>query len=89
MIKYGDLVQYIKENHVNWNTDLFDVLRGFFESQSQQYSPPLPPTTVSSVSPDDSLSQPIQQEIFFPTEEFKEPTDGEYTTQDLLNLLST
>lgn len=48
-----------------------------------------PPTTVSSISPEDSLSQPIQQEIFFPTEEFKEPTDGEYTTQDLLNLLST
>lgn len=89
MIKYGDLVQYIKDNHVNWNTDLFDVLRGFFESQSQQYSSPLPPTTVSSVSPDSNLSQPIQQEIFFPTEEFKEPTDGEYTTQDLLNLLST
>ena len=89
MIKYSDLVQYIKDNHVNWNTDLFDVLRGFFESQSQQYSPPLPPTTVSSVSPEDNLSQPIQQEIFFSTEEFKKPTDGEYTTQDLLNLLST
>ena len=89
MIKYGDLVQYIKENHVNWNTDLFDVLRGFFESQSQQYSSPPPPTTVPSVSPEGSLSQPIQQELFFPTEEFQEPENGEYTTQDLLNLLST
>jgi hypothetical protein len=89
MIKYGDLVQYIKDNHVSWNTDLFDVLRGFFESQSQQYPTSLPPTTVSSVSPNSSLSQPIQQELFFPTEEFKEPIDGEYTTQDLLNLLST
>ena len=38
MIRYSDLVQYIKDNHVNWNTDLFDVLRGFFN----QYTQPLP-----------------------------------------------
>ena len=79
MIKYGDLVQYTKENHVNWNTDLFDVLRGFFDSYSQQYSPqlPLPP----------SPSQPVQREIVF--EDFKEPEDGEYSQQDLINLFST
>lgn len=31
MIKYTDLVDYTKREHVNWNTDLFEVLRGFFE----------------------------------------------------------
>jgi hypothetical protein len=73
MIKYGDLVQYTKENHVNWDTDLFSVLRGFFE----QYSP----------SP--TLSNPpIQQEIIFSDEDFEEPKNGEYTTQDLINLFS-
>ncbi len=30
MIKYSDLVQYIKVNHISWDTDLFDVLREFF-----------------------------------------------------------
>ena len=74
MIKYGDLVQYIKDNHINWNTDLFDVLRGFFEQYSQ-----LPPT----------LSEPIQQDLFTQTVEFKEPENGEYTAQDLMNLFST
>ena len=78
MIKYGDLVQYIKENHINWNTDLFDVLRGFFESYNNKYYSPPTPSNI-----------PIQQEIFFPLEEFKEPDDGEYTNQDLLNLFST
>lgn len=74
MIKYGDLVQYTKENHVNWNTDLFSVLRGFFE----QYSP----------SP--TLSNPpIQQELIFSNDDFKEPQNGEYTIQDLIKLLST
>ena len=73
MIKYGDLVQYTKENHVNWDTDLFSVLRGFFE----QYSP----------SP--TLSNPpIQQEIIFSDEDFEKPKNGEYSTQDLINLFS-
>lgn len=73
MIKYGDLVQYIKKEHINWNEDLFDVLRGFFSQYSLQ---PIP------------SSHPIQQEIIFESTEFKEPEDGEYTTEDLLNLFS-
>ena len=75
MIKYGDLVQYIKDNHINWNTDLFDVLKGFFEQYSQQLPLPSQP--------------PTQQELVFPSEEFKEPDNGEYTNEDLLNLFST
>ena len=73
MIKYGDLVQYIKENHINWDTDLFSVLRGFFE----QYSPS---PTLSNL--------PIQQELIFSDNNFKEPQDGEYTVQDLISLFS-
>ena len=73
MIKYGDLVQYTKENHVNWDTDLFSVLRGFFE----QYSPF--PTLSNS---------PIQQEVIFSNDDFKEPQDGEYTVQDVISLFS-
>lgn len=73
MIRYGDLVQYTKENHVNWETDLFSVLRGFFE----QYSP----TPAPSAS--------IQQELIFTDSSFKEPENGEYITQDLINLFST
>ena len=80
MIKYGDLVQYIKDNHVNWNTDLFDVLRGFFESYNQKYSP-LPPSSSSQL--------PIQQELIFESKDFKAPANGEYTPEDLLNLFST
>ena len=74
MIKYGDLVKYIKENHINFNEDLFDVLRGFFE---QYYQLPT------------SLNTPIQQELLFTSEEFEEPKDGEYTIQDLINLFNS
>ena len=77
MIRYAELVDYIKRNHVNWNTDLFDVLRGFFdEYSSHDYLPPHPSTP------------PIKQELIMP-KDFKEPENGEYTTEDLINLFST
>lgn len=80
MIKYGDLVDYIKRNHVNWNTDLFDVLRGFFEEYSL---PQESPTSHISI-------QPIQEEaVVFEHREFTAPSDGEYTNEDLINLFST
>ena len=79
MIKYVELVEYIKRNHVDWNTDLFDVLRGFFEEHSSHdYSLPLPQPSYP----------PIKQELTLP-KDFKEPKDGEYTSEDLINLFST
>ena len=76
MIKYAQLVDYIKANHVNWNTDLFEVLRGFFEqyTQSLQYSLPPPPISPTQL---------------FPKQQFKEPKEREYTIQDLINLFSS
>lgn len=79
MIRYAELVDYIKRNHVNWNTNLFDVLKGFFdEYSSHDYSPPPPPPS----------TPPIKQELILP-KKFKEPENGEYTTEDLINLFST
>ena len=77
MIRYAELVDYIKRNHVNWDTDIFDVLRGFFEEySSHDYISPPPSTPL------------IEQELILP-KGFKEPDKGEYTTQDILNLFST
>ena len=73
MIKYAELVDYIKRNHVNWDTDLFDVLRGFFD----EYSQPLLP------------SDSLPEELIFQHREFKAPDDGEYTSNDLMDLFST
>lgn len=51
MIRYSDLVQYTKENHINWDTDLFDVLRGFFNNYSQH--PPTPPVQQEILFPEE------------------------------------
>ena len=92
MIKYKDLVDYIKENHVNWDTELFCVLRDFFAwymtrqnipvkttVQPSIPNPPQPPPQTSS--PPDPFYQRVT--------DFKHPADGEYSTQDLMNLFST
>ena len=79
MIKYAELVEYTKRNHVNWSTDLFDVLKGFFEKySSHDYSQPPPQPSYP----------PIKQELIMP-KDFKEPENGEYTAEDLMNLLNT
>ena len=86
MIKYAQLVDYIKRNHVNWNTDLFDVLRGFFEEYSQPHSPSsTPPVQQTSIDPYNHTNDFMR----ITTGKFREPEDGEYTTEDLLNLFST
>lgn len=85
MIKYAELVEYIKKNHVNWNTDLFDVLKDFFEEYSRHdYSLPPPHLPTSPAHSYEDV------EIFMRSAtKFKEPENGEYTADDLVNLLST
>ena len=84
MIKYGDLVGYIKRNHINWNTDLFDVLKGFFDEYLPQPRPTLP--TFKNTSAVESSSQ---RKIIFERKSFSPPEGTEYTEDDLLNLFST
>ena len=81
MIRYSDLVSYTKEHHISWHTDLFEVLRGFFE----EYSPsPSPQASQILVSPYEEV------ELFMnAATRFKEPEDGEYSVQDLIKLFST
>ena len=79
MIKYEDLVEYTKRNHIKWSTDLFDVLRGFFDEYSQQPHPPSP----HHIQYNTDMIIPERKK------EFKAPEDGEYTSQDLLDLFST
>lgn len=74
MIKYKDLVEYIKANHVNWDTELFSVLRGFFEQYTAQS---LPSKTFHDF------------DEFTKVTDFQPPANGEYSTDDVLGLFST
>lgn len=72
MITYNDLVNYTKENHISWSTDLFDVLRGFFNERKEAQKP---------------KSQPVFQPDMF-SEKVDLPSGTEYTVDDVLNLFS-
>lgn len=85
MIRYSDLVDYTKQKHISWNEDLFDVLKGFFEYYLPQ---PSPYGSADRKHPKPtSMAAPL--DFGLPKEEFKEPSDGEYTSEDLINLFST
>ena len=75
MVTYYDLIKYTKENHISWNEDLFDVLRGFFDKYYQ-----LPHST--------SSQPPIHQEPVSLSDDWQAPENGEYTVNDLMNLFS-
>lgn len=32
-MKYAKIVQYVKENHISWDTDIFDILKNYTSSQ--------------------------------------------------------
>lgn len=73
MIRYAELVQYTKDNHINWNTDLFTVLKGFFEEREKPKIQPSPTPGYKATT----------------ATIFNEPKDGEYTDQDVINIFST
>lgn len=78
MIRYKDLVEFIKEKHVNWDTELFCVLRDFMDWYVSEASNP--PTVPASPTPP---LIPPKITGWIP------PADGEYTNEDVMNLFST
>ena len=75
MPKYFEIVRYVKENHVDWNTDVFDILKGYFSEYSPQVLP----------SPSDDVIL-VPDDIYT---EFREPDNKEYSIQDVLDLFGS
>ena len=75
MPKYFEIVRYVKENHVDWNTDVFDILKGYFSEYSPQVLPS--PSDDVILVPDDVHT------------EFREPDNKEYSIQDVLDLFGS
>ena len=77
MPRYFEIVEYVKENHVDWNTDVFDVLKGYFSKYSPQVLPS--PSDDVILTPNDMFSH----------NEFHEPEDKNYSIQDVLDLFGS
>ena len=34
-MKYAKIVQYVKENHISWDTDIFDILKEYYQDEEE------------------------------------------------------
>ena len=89
-MKYARIVQYVKENHVSWDTDIFDILKDYTESL-------LPPIEGNEIGKDRAVlsanqgpeqSLPIYSSLLEVEDSCQIPPNGEYTFEDLIELFS-
>ena len=89
-MKYAKIVQYVKENHISWDTDIFDILK--------EYTSQLSPVERKEMDEDravlshtikgQSEDYPIHSSLLEVEDSCQIPPNGEYTFEDLIELFS-
>lgn len=86
-MKYAKIVQYVKENHISWDTDIFDILK--------DYTSQLPPVEKKEMDEDRAVlstnqgseqSQAIHSSLLEVGDSYQMPPNGEYTFEDVIEL---
>jgi hypothetical protein len=88
-MKYAKIVQYVKENHISWDTDIFDILKDYT-------SRPLPPVENKNRDEDRAVlshtikglndTSPISSSLLEVRGDYQIPPDGEYSFEDVIEL---
>lgn len=88
-MKYAYIVQYVKENHISWDTDIFDILKNYAAGQ-------LPPVENKNLDEDraelshtikgQSEDNPIHSSLLEVRGSYQMPPGGEYTFEDVIEL---
>jgi hypothetical protein len=89
-MKYAKIVQYVKENHISWDTDIFDILK--------EYTSKLPPVERKEMDEDRAVLShtikgqgdfnPIHSSLLGATGDYQIPPDGEYSFEDIIELFN-
>jgi hypothetical protein len=89
-MKYAKIVQYVKENHISWDTDIFDILKEYTsqlppveKKEIEQGSPELS-LTIKGQDSIDTISSPLLEV----KDGYKIPDNGEYSFEDVINLFT-
>ena len=90
-MKYAYIVQYVKENHISWNTDIFDILKSYtkdlrppVEKKNKAESGAVLSHTIKGQSQDTSyLSSLLEAKI-----PYQMPANGEYSFEDVIELFN-
>ena len=88
-MKYAYIVQYVKENHISWDTDIFDILKNYTASLL---------TPVESKNLDEDRAElshtikgqndnnPIHSSLLEVKGSYQMPPNGEYSFEDVIEL---
>ena len=87
-MKYAHIVQYVKDNHISWDTDIFDILK--------EYTSQLPPVERKEMDEDravlshtikgENQNTPISSSLLEVTAPYQMPPNGEYSFEDVIEL---
>lgn len=87
-MKYAKIVQYVKENHISWDTDIFDILK--------EYTSQLSPVERKEMDEDravlshtikgQSEDYPIHSSLLEVKGDYQMPPNGEYSFEDVIEL---
>ena len=87
-MKYAHIVQYVKDNHISWDTDIFDILKNYTESL-------LSPVEKIEIEEDRAVlannqgseqSPTIHSSLLGVADSYQMPHKGEYTFEDVIEL---
>ena len=88
-MKYAYIVQYVKENHISWDTDIFDILKNYTSGQ-------LPPVDKKELDENNSElsytikgqneNNPIHSSLLEVRGSYQMPPNGEYSFEDVIEL---
>lgn len=89
-MKYAHIVQFVKDNHISWDTDIFDILKDFTARS-------LPPVENKGMEQDSKVSRasqnpnlgPIHSSLLEVKGDYQIPLGGEYSFEDVIRLFDS
>ena len=90
-MKYAHIVQYVKENHISWDTDIFDILKNYTTSQLspvERKEMDEDRAVLSHTIKGQSDDNPIHSSLLEVKGDYQMPPNGEYSFEDVIELFS-
>ena len=88
-MKYAHIVQYVKDNHISWDTDIFDILKNYTESLLSPVEKNEKEESGATLSPTikgENQNTPISSSLLEVTAPYQMPLNGEYSFEDVIEL---
>ena len=88
-MKYAKIVQYVKENHISWDTNIFDILKNYtsgLKSPIENEIVEENQAVLSHTIKGQNDITPISSSLLEVEDTYREPLNGEYSFEDVIEL---